>query len=88
MDATTSPDPLYVQCHAVKDAHGLKEKSMDSQWIATRDDLPKNGQAVNFLVDQHEVSLEGTYEDGAFCSRWAKHDAARVRSWCPTPDPL
>ena len=56
---------------------------MPQQWIATRDALPDNGQDVQFLLDQHEVSLEGTYQDGAFCSRWAKHDAIRVSSWCP-----
>jgi len=50
-------------------------------WVPCSDSLPRDGDAIRFLLDSRDASLDGTYAGGAFRSRWNEYDVGRVRSW-------
>jgi len=43
--------------------------------------LPHSGEPVDFLLEDREDPIHGTFDEGAFHSRWASYDPTRVRSW-------
>lgn len=45
--------------------------------------LPDEGQRVEFVLDDREVALRGTYAHGTFQSRWSGYGRERVRFWRP-----
>jgi len=50
-------------------------------WIETAEALPKEGDFVQFVVDERNVVLRGTYEQCAFKSRWSHYSPAEVSEW-------
>lgn len=56
---------------------------MAKKWISTADQLPDDGDAVNFLIDRHRVWMSGTYRYGYFESHWGTYDAGTVKHWSP-----
>lgn len=54
---------------------------MQSQWITRSDGLPQEGQPVEFVLDDREVALGGTYNERTFQSRWSGYQIDRVRAW-------
>lgn len=50
-------------------------------WIATSDKLPREGDAVRFVVEQHGIHLSGLYVSCVFKSRWSCHSPADVSTW-------
>jgi len=53
---------------------------MDAQWVASSTVLPFEGQAINFLLEDRAIALEGTYAGQTFRSRWTGYDVDRVRT--------
>lgn len=54
---------------------------MMMHWVPCSDSLPRDGDAIRFLLDSRDASIDGTYARGAFRSRWNEYDVGRVRSW-------
>ncbi len=54
---------------------------MQTQWISRSDGLPQDGQPVEFVLDDREVALGGTYNERTFQSRWSGYQIDRVRAW-------
>lgn len=52
-----------------------------TQWIATTDALPGDGQHVEFLIGQRACPLRGTFHFGRFCSKWIGYVPAVVSGW-------
>jgi len=50
-------------------------------WITTADALPKQGDFVQFVVEQSNVVLRGTYEQCTFKSRWSHYSPTEVSEW-------
>ncbi|MEP7042090.1 MAG: hypothetical protein ABI843_03450 [Dokdonella sp.] len=55
---------------------------MQTPWVSCSASLPRNGESIHFLLDDRQVSMEGTYAGGAFHSRWNNYEVGRVRLWC------
>jgi hypothetical protein len=53
-----------------------------NSWIATSDELPHEGDAVWFVVEQRCIVLCGTYADCTFKSRWSRYHPGDVSEWC------
>lgn len=45
--------------------------------------LPQEGQRVEFVLEDRDVPIRGTYAQQAFHSRWSGYEAERVRFWRP-----
>lgn len=56
---------------------------MAKRWIATAEKLPRDGEAVSFLIERHSVWMSGTYRCGFFESHWGTYDAGTVKRWSP-----
>ena len=41
----------------------------------------REGQPVEFVLDDREIAIDGTYAGQTFWSRWTKYDLERVGSW-------
>lgn len=54
---------------------------MQGLWIASSTGLPHNGEPIEFLLDNREVALDGTYDHQTFRSRWAGYEVDRVKTW-------
>lgn len=54
---------------------------MSTQWVGRTSGLPQEGQSVEFVLDGHEVAMEGIYDAGTFRSRWSGYAIERVGSW-------
>ena len=54
---------------------------MSSEWVTSAAGLPDSGQAVEFVLDNREVPIVGTYVQETFQSRWSSYDVQRVRTW-------
>ena len=50
-------------------------------WIATSDKLPKDGDAVLFVVEHRDIVLCGIYSSCMFKSRWSCYSPADVAEW-------
>lgn len=49
-------------------------------WVRSSTALPREGQPVEFVVDDREIAIDGTYAGQNFWSRWTKYDLERVGS--------
>ncbi len=54
---------------------------MQAPWIFSSTFLPCAGEPIDFMLDDREQAIHGTFADGVFHSRWADYDAHRVASW-------
>lgn len=54
---------------------------MQSQWIFSSTFLPYTGEPIEFMLEEREQPIHGTFADGLFHSRWADYAADRVASW-------
>jgi hypothetical protein len=57
------------------------ELSMQAPWIRSCAALPREGQPVEFIPDDRDVAIDGTYAGQAFRSRWTEYDLDRVGTW-------
>jgi hypothetical protein len=57
---------------------------MHPNWITTAARLPSDGSAVEFVLDERECPLRGTYALGRFESRWTCYPPTCVRQWRTT----
>jgi len=58
---------------------------MDAQWVVSSAALPEEGDAVEFVLQDREAVMGGSFSDLTFRSRWSGYNANRVRTWrrCP-----
>ena len=54
---------------------------MDTGWVASSMGLPNEGQPIEFVLDNREAVMDGTYLQRMFQSRWTGYEIGRVRSW-------
>ncbi|MGA9342407.1 MAG: hypothetical protein WBV61_08750 [Rhodanobacteraceae bacterium] len=54
---------------------------MHIPWVQSSTALPRDGQAVEFVLDHREVAIDGTYGGQVFRSRWTSYDIDRVNTW-------
>lgn len=54
---------------------------MHSNWTSTAAALPSPGASVEFLLDERECPMRGTYVLGRFESRWTHYAPTSVRQW-------
>lgn len=54
---------------------------MQAQWIFSSTFLPYTGEPIEFLLEDRQQPIHGTFANGLFHSRWADYDADRVASW-------
>jgi len=54
---------------------------MKTSWIKSSTALPRAGQPIEFVVDNREVAIAGTYAGQIFQSRWTSYDLERVGAW-------
>ena len=54
---------------------------MSAQWVTSATGLPHQGEAVEFMLDNRSVAMDGTYDRQTFRSRWTGYDVQRVRTW-------
>ena len=64
---------------------------MKTAWILSSTALPRDGQPIEFVLDNREVAIAGTYAGQIFQSRWTSYDLERVGAWrlaasCPARD--
>lgn len=50
-------------------------------WIATSNQIPQEGDALLFVVEQRDIVLCGTYSSCMFKSRWSCYSPAEVTEW-------
>ena len=43
--------------------------------------LPREGQRVEFVLDNRDIAISGTYGQRIFQSRWSGYDVENVRAW-------
>ena len=54
---------------------------MQDKWVFSSTFLPYTGEPIEFMLEDRNQSIHGTFADGAFHSRWADYDVDRVQSW-------
>jgi hypothetical protein len=54
---------------------------MHAQFVGPSTGLPQQGQAVEFVLDDRDVAIVGTYDEPMFRSRWSEYAVERVRTW-------
>jgi hypothetical protein len=54
---------------------------MQEQWVFSSTFLPYTGEPIEFMLEDRNQPIHGTFADGIFHSRWADYDADRVASW-------
>jgi hypothetical protein len=54
---------------------------MSADWINRSNQLPREGQQIEFILDQRSVAMHGAYNGQAFHTRWAEYASERVQSW-------
>jgi hypothetical protein len=50
-------------------------------WISSSARLPHVGTSIQFMLDDRDVPMKGTYAEGVFRSRWGNYDVGCVRLW-------
>jgi len=55
--------------------------AMSTEWIFSSTFLPYTGEPIDFLLEDRDDPIPGTFANGSFHSRWAHYDAERVVSW-------
>jgi len=54
---------------------------MNTPWVRSSTALPRDDQPVEFVLDDREVAIDGTYARQLFRSRWSSYDVERVGAW-------
>ena len=54
---------------------------MNTSWIRSSTALPRDGQPIEFVLDDREIAIAGTYAGQIFRSRWTLYDVERVGAW-------
>lgn len=54
---------------------------MDVQSAIDAVGLPQEGEPIEFVLEGHDVALNGTYVEHIFRLRWSGYAVERVRSW-------
>jgi hypothetical protein len=54
---------------------------MNTDWYCSSNELPREGQQIEFVLDHRNVAMQGTYHHYVFQSHWAEYAIERVRSW-------
>ncbi len=54
---------------------------MQTEWIFSSTFLPFAGDSVEFMLEEREQPIHGTFVNGVFHSRWADYEIDRVQSW-------
>ena len=54
---------------------------MKTSWIRSSTALPRDGQPIEFVLDDRDVAIAGTYAGQIFRSRWTLYDVERVGAW-------
>jgi hypothetical protein len=54
---------------------------MQEKWIFSSTFLPYTGEPIEFMLEDRNQPIHGTFADGVFHSRWADYDPERVASW-------
>lgn len=54
---------------------------MPADWTKTAVALPPEGTLVEFLLDERNCAMRGTYAVGRFESRWNNYAPTSVRVW-------
>ena len=54
---------------------------MHTGWVASSMGLPHEGQPIEFVLDDRETVMDGTYLQRMFQSRWTGYEVGRVRGW-------
>lgn len=62
----------------------LGKSIMHTNWITTAAALPGDGASVEFMLDERECAIRGTYALGRFESRWTHYAPTSVRQWRST----
>lgn len=52
-------------------------------WFETVHALPMDGDPVEFLLEDREIVIDGSYAQHAFRSRWSEYRETRVSRWRP-----
>lgn len=52
-----------------------------NSWIATSEELPREGDAVLFVVERRCIVLCGTYAECTFKSRWSRYHPGDISEW-------
>lgn len=54
---------------------------MHAPWTPSNTILPRDGEPVEFFLDNRETAMSGVYVRQAFRSRWTDYEVGRVRTW-------
>ena len=54
---------------------------MKTSWIRSSIALPRDGEPIEFVLDDREIAIAGTYAGETFRSRWTLYDVERVGAW-------
>jgi hypothetical protein len=54
-----------------------------TQWIATSRKLPREGDALLFVIEYRNIVLRGNYTGCMFKSRWSRYSPVDVSEWRP-----
>jgi len=63
------------------DSVPYQESEMNTPWVRSSTALPRDDQSVEFVLDDREVAIDGTYARQLFRSRWSSYDVERVGAW-------
>jgi hypothetical protein len=59
---------------------------MQAPWIFSSTFLPFAGEPIDFMLEDRNQPIHGTFVDGIFHSRWADYGPDRVQSWRGSTD--
>ncbi len=54
---------------------------MNAEWISSSTVLPHEGESVEFVLQDRDVVLGGSFANLTFQSRWSGYHANRVQTW-------
>ena len=54
---------------------------MDADWMQSSGGLPRDGEQVEFVLDDRTMAMRGTYTLPSFHSHWAEYGVERVHRW-------
>ena len=54
---------------------------MEEKWIHSSTFLPYTGEPIEFLLEERDQPIPGTFTNSAFHSRWADYGIDQVQAW-------
>jgi hypothetical protein len=54
---------------------------MNTAWVRSSTALPRDDEPIEFVLDDRDVAIDGTYARQLFRSRWSSYDVERVGAW-------